>query len=93
MDEESRRTLPTPSSDESEETRGQKRKRVHLTQADDIPDDVDPTEKRFNRYFNPNQDPDLRRQVKKKSRALERRFNGAERPPFQLIIFLTNTRV
>ena len=79
-----RSTLPTPDSDTRDAARGQKRKRVEprsATQAEDIdsdgeiPQDPEDIEK-FNRYYNPAQDPEQRRQVKRKSRALEREFNG-----------------
>jgi hypothetical protein len=33
-------------------------------------------EEKFIRYFDPNQDADERRDLKRKSRALEREFNG-----------------
>lgn len=65
--------LPTPVSDESETARGEKRKcGQHATQSLKVPSEED----RFTQYFDPNQDPEQRRQVKRKSRALEREFNG-----------------
>ncbi|KAK3703633.1 hypothetical protein LTR37_014329 [Vermiconidia calcicola] len=79
-----RSSLPTPTSDGSGEARGQKRKRVELrgtrssgTQADvdeDEDDEEAAAEEKYNRYFNPHQDPEDRRQIKRKSRALERNF-------------------
>ena len=83
----SRSNLPTPLSGSSSDARGQKRKRVSMPARpqdhgigdggdDDDPEDEDAIEARFNRYFNPNQDPEERRQVKKKSRALARGFVG-----------------
>jgi hypothetical protein len=60
--------------------RGQKRKRTNThadaTQACDIPEDMDPGDLRFTRYYDPNQDAETRRQIKRKSRALQREFNG-----------------
>lgn len=71
----SRASLPTPSSydSESDTTRGQKRKRGGEQTRED---ESDEEEARFNRYFDPNQDPEERREVKRKSRALEREFHG-----------------
>nr|POF17128.1 non-structural maintenance of chromosome element 4 [Quercus suber] len=64
-------TLPTPDSDSSDDSaRGRKRKRG-MTQ----PDEADLQERAFNRYFDPNQDPDIRRDIKRRSRLLEREFN------------------
>lgn len=72
--------LPTPTSDPSDSSRGQKRKRSEV-QADatqgDQEDEVDSDEEKHTKYYDPNQDPEIRRQVKRKSRALEREFNGA----------------
>ncbi|SMQ49177.1 unnamed protein product [Zymoseptoria tritici ST99CH_1A5] len=77
-----RTSLPTPGSDSSGAGLGQKRKRGNTqpmpTQATDAGDDddgdTDKESKRFNRYYDPNQDKDQRRQVKRKSRKLERDF-------------------
>ena len=75
-----RSSLPTPTSEGSEDVRGQKRKRAHPdpqhNAADDEQDEDAEDEARFNKYFNPNQDPEERRDVKRKSRALERDFQG-----------------
>ena len=73
-----RSSLPTPS-DGSDTSRGHKRRRIdadsHPTQgAEEGDEDL----QRFNKYFNPNQDPEIRRAVKRKSRALEREFQGEE---------------
>lgn len=70
MDQQSRASLPTPNSDTNEGNRGAKRKRV--------PARVDEQDEEavFNKYFDPNQDPEVRRDVKRRSRALERRFQG-----------------
>lgn len=73
-----------PGSDTRDTARGQKRKRAEpqpATKADDIDSDGEvpqapEDEEKFNRYYNPAQDPEQRRQVKRKSRALEREFNG-----------------
>lgn len=71
----SRVSLPTPTSDGSNDaSRGQKRKRVEVVPS--ASQYEDPEEERFNKYFDPNQDPEARRDVKRKSRALEREFNG-----------------
>lgn len=72
-----------PGSDTRDTARGQKRKRAEpqpATKADDIDSDGEvpqapEDEEKFNRYYNPAQDPEQRRQVKRKSRALEREFN------------------
>nr|POE62268.1 hypothetical protein CFP56_70655 [Quercus suber] len=64
--------LPTPNSDTSDNgSRGQKRKRGTGHE-----DGADFREQAFNRYFDPHQDPDVRRDIKRKSRLLEREFNG-----------------
>lgn len=72
-----RSTLPTPTSD-GNESRGQKRKRREVqfdaTQATDA--EVDSDEESFNKYFDPNQDAEERREIKRQSRALEREFHG-----------------
>ncbi|KXT08089.1 hypothetical protein AC579_1469 [Pseudocercospora musae] len=73
---ESRTSLPTPSSDETDQSRSQKRKRVTMaTQEQDLDEDEDPEEAKFKKYYDPNQDADTRRQIKRKSRALQREFN------------------
>lgn len=76
MDPPRRASLPTPTSDSSNEARGQKRKRVEIRGNVDNDDDLEADEAKFNKYFNPNQDPEERRQIKRKSRALEREFQG-----------------
>lgn len=81
-DRSSRTSLPTPASESSSEARGQKRKRVVPQQRatqdnDDEADELDEDEREaaiFTRYFDPNQDPEVRREIKRKSRALEREF-------------------
>ena len=76
----SRTSLPTPSSDGSGASRGQKRKRTQAqagaTQEADIPEDQDPDDAKFTRYYDPNQDAEKRRQVKRKSRAMIRALHG-----------------
>lgn len=79
----SRASLPTPTSDSSNEACGQKRKRTvpqrPSTEADEDDEEVDEEEReavKFTRYFDPNQDPDERRDIKRESRALEREFQG-----------------
>ncbi|CAK4032923.1 Non-structural maintenance of chromosomes element 4 A [Lecanosticta acicola] len=69
------RSLPTPSTEGSDGSRGQKRKRPQLTQPSDIPDELDENDAKYNRYFDPDQNPEARRQVKRKSRALHRDFH------------------
>lgn len=76
----SRTSLPTPTSDEISEARaGQKRKRgptrALQPEEEDVGED-ELAERKFNRYYDPNQDPEERREVKRKSRALERQFQG-----------------
>lgn len=57
--------------------RGQKRRRVQSPTAAGSPNAEDSEgEDKFIRYFDPNQDADERRDIKRKSRALEREFNG-----------------
>ncbi|TKA54394.1 hypothetical protein B0A55_12933 [Friedmanniomyces simplex] len=70
-----RTSLPTPTSDASD-ARGQKRKRVTLPPAatQETEDQVDEDYKKFHEFYDPNQDPDKRREQKRKSRALEREF-------------------
>lgn len=70
--------LPTPDSAEEHGTqRAQKRRRVSSRGAAGSPDgESEEEEDRFTRYFDPNQDADERRDIKRKSRALEREFNG-----------------
>ena len=72
-------SLPTPASGENNTLRGQKRKRnveppsgTQMTSGNGPDED----EERFNKYFDPNQDPEARRQTKREARALEREFNG-----------------
>ena len=74
VDPPRRDSLPTPVSDESETARGQKRKRTEQATQSGAGQDED--DEKFTKYFDPNQDPEIRRQVKRKSRALEREFNG-----------------
>ena len=71
-----RSSLPTPASDSSSEARGQKRKRGsgHARQNDE--DSGEEDEDGFTRDYDPNQDPDERRKIMRKSRALEREFQG-----------------
>lgn len=71
-----RSSLPTPVSDGSD-SRGQKRKLVQIEVAQDDSENEDEAEARFNKYFDPNEDPEVRRDIKRKSRALERDFQGA----------------
>ncbi|KAI5362409.1 putative nse4/EID Nse3/MAGE-binding protein [Septoria linicola] len=72
-----RTSLPTPSSDGTDTSRGQKRKRTQLavTQAEDVPEDQDPEDAKFTRYYDPNQDAEKRRQIKRKSRAMIRKLH------------------
>lgn len=75
--------LPTPSSvDEHGLPRAQKRRRTQGPDTTGSPneDEVDDEDK-FTRYFDPNQDADERRILKRKSRALERDFNGKWKLP------------
>jgi hypothetical protein len=71
MEPSPRPSLPTPTSDRNDSARGQKRRRAAPS-----PLEADEEEERFNRYFDPNQNPDVRRDVKRRSRALEREFQG-----------------
>ena len=78
-------SLPTPTSvDEVGDSRAQKRRRIQRPDASGSPNDdaVDEEEDRFTRYFDPNQDAEERRTIKRKSRALERDFNGRWRTTF-----------
>lgn len=70
----SRGSLPTPTSGDNSDQRPQKRRRT-----DGPISERDEAEARFTRYFDPNQDPDERREIKSRSRALERDFNGMQR--------------
>jgi hypothetical protein len=72
-------SLPTPTSvDEHGAQRAQKRRRTQRPDTTGSPNDngVDEEEDKFTRYFDPNQDAEERRTIKRKSRALERDFNG-----------------
>lgn len=74
-----RPSLPTPSSEDSDGARGQKRKRdsPHDDEDEDDEDEGhDALRKEFTEHFDPNQDPEVRRTIKRKSRALEREFQG-----------------
>lgn len=73
--------MPTPESGSSGDARGQKRKRIGTrteedNEAGEEEEEEDDVEAKFNKYFDPNQDPEERRQLKKRSRALERGFAG-----------------
>lgn len=82
--EHSRPSLPTPESGGSggNDARGHKRKRAPAQTeagADEDEDEVDDEENieaKFNKFFDPNQDAEERRDLKKRSRALERGFAG-----------------
>ena len=71
-------SLPTPTSaDDRSVLRAQKRRRIHEDDTTGPPNGAGGNdEDRFTRYFDPNQDADERRDLKRKSRALEREFNG-----------------
>ena len=69
-----RSSLPTPASDDSE-ARGQKRKRGGNDAMEDHDSDEE-AEDEFTKQYDPNQNPDERREVMRKSRALEREFQG-----------------
>lgn len=75
-------SLPTPNSvDEQGDLRAQKRRRAQAPRSHGSPNgDTGDEEGKFNRYFDPNQDADERRKIKRKSRALEREFNGMFQP-------------
>lgn len=66
-------TLPTPPSndDHTVDARGQKRKRVA---APSVVTEEEAEDEAFTRYFDPNQNPDERRDVKRQFRELERGF-------------------
>ncbi|KAK5114766.1 hypothetical protein LTR85_010079 [Meristemomyces frigidus] len=82
-------SLPTPTSDPSDASRGHKRKRVEVLdpQGEAYEDEEDARfsrhvkpregedeEAHFNRHFNPHQDPKKRAELKRKSRALENEY-------------------
>jgi hypothetical protein len=71
-------SLPTPTSvDEHGSARAQKRRRTQGPETTGSPnDEEDDEEGKFTRWFDPNQDAEERRILKRKSRALERKFNG-----------------
>lgn len=73
--------MPTPSSEDNSEVRGQKRKRDDARRRDDHdgsgPDD---DEDSFTRDYDPNQEPEMRRKIMRESRVLEREFQGQFRP-------------
>lgn len=90
----SRTSLPTPDSGSSGDARGQKRKRAgaRTEDGDEAEMDEEDIEARFNKYFNPNQDVDERRELKKKSRALEREFAGECEMLMRLVSALIRSR-
>ena len=71
-------SLPTPTSaDDRSALRAQKRRQIHEDDTTGTPNGAGgDDEDKFTRYFDPNQDADERRDLKRKSRALEREFNG-----------------
>ncbi|KAK4949382.1 hypothetical protein LTR10_012000 [Elasticomyces elasticus] len=69
----SRSSLPTPTSDSPDAGRGQKRKRGNMSMPAATQEDED--ERKFTEYYDPNQDPEERREGKRKMRNLERDFN------------------
>lgn len=82
-------SLPTPTSvDEHGTLRAQKRRRTQGLDTTGSPNDegADTEEDKFTRYFDPNQDADERRDLKRKSRALERDFNGEQRLYLWLVV-------
>jgi len=83
--------LPTPASDDSSHSRGHKRKRAPAGEqsagvasaSEEEEEEVDEEQReaaKFVKYFDPNQNPDQRREIKRKSRALEREFQGETWP-------------
>ncbi|KAK5744911.1 hypothetical protein LTR17_001662 [Elasticomyces elasticus] len=71
--QKSRSSLPTPTSDSPDAGRGQKRKRGNMSLPAATQEDED--ERKFTEYYDPNQDPEERREGKRKMRNLERDFN------------------
>lgn len=67
--------LPTPTSDNGASA-GSKRKRGVASAGRVASGDEHDEEPEFTQYYDPNQDPEERRNLKRKSRALEREFNG-----------------
>jgi hypothetical protein len=63
--------------------RAQKRRRTQGPDTTGSPNEEedDDEEGKFTRWFDPNQDAEERRILKRKSRALERKFNGKWRAP------------
>lgn len=84
----SRMSLPTPTSGSSNgDARGQKRKRTEIPAQEEEEEEVEEEDEqeedseaamytKFNKYFDPMQSTDLRRDLKKRGRALARGFNG-----------------
>ncbi|KAK4898630.1 hypothetical protein LTR27_003802 [Elasticomyces elasticus] len=79
--QKSRSSLPTPTSDSPDAGRGQKRKRGNMSLPAATQEDED--ERKFTEYYDPNQDPEERREGKRKMRNLERDFNGLSTHPYQ----------
>lgn len=69
-----RTSMPTPTSDPSDASRGQKRKRVELpaTQLTEAEEEL----RKFTKWYDPDQPVDERRKVVAKERALVRKFEG-----------------
>jgi hypothetical protein len=76
-------SLPTPTSvDEHGTVRAQKRRRTQGPDTTGSPNEEEADEEgKFTRWFDPNQDAEERRILKRKSRALERKFNGKWKVP------------
>ena len=82
-----RASLPTPSSESDGTRTGQKRKRDEACtstgeseeDSEEEEDEEEREQRKLTRYYDPDQDVDERRKVKKKSRALERDFQGTHR--------------
>ncbi|KAK5687046.1 hypothetical protein LTS10_001183 [Elasticomyces elasticus] len=73
--QKSRSSLPTPTSDSPDAVRGQKRKRGNVSLPGPAATQEDEDERKFTEYYDPNQDPEERREGKRKMRNLERDFN------------------
>lgn len=71
-----RTSMPTPESGDSSESRGQKRKRADGRVRGEHGEAGGEDEDEFTRDYDPNQNANERRSIMKKSRALERDFQG-----------------
>ncbi|GAB7348728.1 hypothetical protein MBLNU459_g7465t1 [Dothideomycetes sp. NU459] len=67
--------LPTPTSDDASGSHSAKRRRIESSRNGGADDGDEDEEDQSQKWYDPNQDPTIRQDIKRKSRALEREFN------------------